>query len=279
MALRYLKPTTPGRRGMVSQDTAAITTTKPVKSLLRPLKKTGGRNHRGVITSRRRGGGARRHYRVISWKLPPDFEAVVKEIEYDPNRSAHLARLQTPDQRYHYILAPKGVVPGDKITVGPKAPIKDGNRLPLANIPIGSLIHNLELQPGRGGQLVRGAGLSARLVAKDGQLAQVRLPSGEVRLIPLKAQASLGALGNEQHQNIKLGKAGRRRHLGRRPKVRGVAMNAADHPHGGGEGKGKNYKAPTSPWGQQTLGHRTRSKRKSTKLILKSRHLAKRRRG
>lgn len=279
MALRYLKPTTPGRRGMTSQDLAAITTNKPVKSLLAPLKRTGGRNHRGVITSRRRGGGAKRRYRIISWKLPNDFKAIVREIEYDPNRSAHLARLQEDSGRFHYILAPKGLEVGAKIEVGPKAPIRDGNRLPLANIPVGSLVHNLELTPGRGGQLVRAAGLSARLSAKDSKYAQITMPSGEVRLILLTAQASLGALGNEQHQNIKWGKAGRRRHLGKRPKVRGVAMNAADHPHGGGEGKGKNYKAPTTPWGQHTLGHKTRHKRRSNKYIIKSRHVSRRRRG
>lgn len=277
MAIRTIKPTSPGRRGMTTQDFDQITTSRPVKSLLRPRRQRAGRNHRGVITVRRRGGGAKRHYRLVSWKLPDGFEATVREIEYDPNRSARLARLQETSGRYHYILAPKGIAVGATVRAGPKAPIEPGNRLPLAAIPAGSLIHAVELQPGRGAQLVRVAGQSARLAAKDDGWAQIRLPSGEIRLVKLEATASIGAVGNEQHQNIKLGKAGRRRWLGRRPKVRGVAMNAADHPHGGGEAKGKNYKFPMTPWGQNSLGLKTRPRRKSNRLIVRDRHKARRR--
>ena len=277
MAIRIIKPTTPGQRGMTSQDFSEITTKKPVKSLLRAKTRNSGRNHRGVITSRRRGGGAKRHYRVVSWNLPDGFSAEVKEIEYDPNRSARLARLREEDGSYHYILAPKNVKPGQIIKVGSDAPIEDGNRLKLVDIPIGSLIHGIELKLGKGAQIVRSAGLSAQLTAKDGKHAQVKLPSGEIRLFNLAAQASLGVVSNEQHQNIKLGKAGRSRHLGRRPKVRGIAMNAADHPHGGGEAKHKGYKTPMTPWGQPTLGYKTRAKRKSNKFIVRSRHLNRKR--
>ena len=277
MAIRSLKPTTPGRRGMTTQDFSQITTNRPVKSLLRPRRQKAGRNNRGVITVRRRGGGAKRHYRLISWHLKPGFEAVVSEIEYDPNRSARIARLkEVGSGRFYYILAPKGIRQGQAIAVGPTAPIAVGNRLPLKAIPTGTMIHGLELYPGRGAQMVRSAGESARLVAKDEDYAQIKLPSNEVRLVKLEAMASIGAVGNEQHQNIKIGKAGRRRHLGRRPKVRGVAMNAADHPHGGGEGKGKNYKHPMTPWGQPTLGYKTRSRHKSNQFILRSRHRSRR---
>ena len=277
MSIRVLKPTTPGRRGMTSQDLSEITAKKPIKSLLRAKTRSSGRNNRGVITSRRRGGGAKKLYRVISWRLPQGFVAEVKEIEYDPNRSARLARLQTPEGRYHYILAPKNLKLGRKIEVGDQAAIEVGNRLSLAKIPIGSLIHNLEMQLGRGAQIVRSAGTGAQLTAKDGAYAQVKLPSGEIRLFNLKAQASLGIVGNEQHQNINLGKAGRARHLGRRPKIRGVATNAADHPHGGGEGKSKGYKTPMTPWGQPTLGYKTRPKRKPNTFIIRSRHLSRKR--
>lgn len=272
MAIKTIKPTTPGRRGQTTQDFDQITTDQPVKSLLRPRHQRAGRNNRGVITVRRRGGGAKRHYRVISWKLPDGFEATVAEIEYDPNRSARLARIQEKTSgRYHYILAPKGIARGATIKVGPDAPIEVGNRLPLSAIPAGTLVHAVELEPGRGAQLVRVAGQSARLAAKDGGYAQIRLPSNEIRLVKLEAKASIGAVGNEQHQNVKLGKAGRRRWLGRRPKVRGVAMNAADHPHGGGEAKGKNYKFPMTPWGQNTLGLKTRPRRKSNAMIVRRR--------
>ena len=278
MAVRVLNPTTPGRRGMVRQDFSELTAKKPVKSLLRPKLRISGRNNRGVITSRRRGRGAKRLYRLISWRLPEGFIAEVKAIEYDPNRSARIARLQTEAGKYHYILAPKGLKIGRKIEVGDQAPIEAGNRLSLAKIPLGSLIHNLELKLGRGAQIVRGAGVSAQLTSKDGDYAQVKLPSGEIRLFHLKAQASLGVVSNEQHQNVRLGKAGRARHMGRRPKIRGVATNAADHPHGGGEGKSKGYKTPMTPWGQPTLGYKTRHKRKPNTFIVRSRHLNRKRR-
>ena len=277
MSIRVLKPTTPGRRGMTTQDFSDITTKKPIKSLLKVKTRSSGRNNRGVITSRRRGGGTKKLYRVISWRLPEGFVAEVQEIEYDPNRSARLARLQTPEGKYHYILAPKNLKLGRKIEVGDQAAIEVGNRLSLAKIPVGSLIHNLEMQIGKGAQIVRSAGAGAQLTAKDGNYAQVKLPSGEIRLFNLKAQASLGIVGNEQHQNINLGKAGRSRHLGRRPKIRGVATNAVDHPHGGGEGKSKGYKTPMTPWGKPTLGYKTRPKRKSDKFIVRSRHLSRKR--
>ena len=278
MPIRIIKPTTPGQRDMTSQNFEEITTKKPVKSLLRPLKKTAGRNHRGVITSRRRGGGAKRRYRLMSWDLPDGFSATVEEIEYDPNRSARLLRLKEENGRYHYIIAHKNAKVGQTIKAGSQVPIEAGNRLKLLNIPVGSLIHSIELKLGKGAQIVRAAGASAQLVAKDGDYAQVKLPSGEIRLFHLQARASLGAVGNEQHQNVKLGKAGRRRHMGRRPKVRGVATNAADHPHGGGEAKGKGYKTPVTPWGQPTLGYKTRPKRKSNKFIVRNRHLSRKRR-
>ncbi|MYB39841.1 50S ribosomal protein L2 [Candidatus Saccharibacteria bacterium] len=278
MAIRTIKPTTPGQRGMTSQNFDEVTAKKPVKSLLRPVRKSAGRNNRGVITSRRRGGGAKRHYRLISWRLPAGFEATVKEIEYDPNRSARLARLQEASGRYHYVVAPKGIKRGQAVKVGDAAPIETGNRLKLRHIPLGSLIHGIEMKLGKGAQIVRAAGTSAQLTAKDGDYAQVKLPSGEIRLFHLDAQATLGTVGNEQHQNVKLGKAGRNRRLGRRPKIRGVATNAVDHPHGGGEAKGKGYKTPMTPWGQPTLGYKTRHKRKSNKFIVRSRHANKKRR-
>ena len=278
MAIRTIKPTTPGQRGMTSQNFDEITAKKPVKSLLRPVKKNAGRNHRGVITSRRRGGGAKRHYRLVSWQLPDGFEATVREIEYDPNRSARLARLQEADGRYRYVLAFKGAKRGQAVKAGESVPIETGSRLKLRHIPLGSLIHAIEMRLGKGAQIVRAAGTSAQLTAKDGGYAQVKLPSGEIRLFHLDARASLGAVGNEQHQNVKLGKAGRNRRLGRRPKVRGVATNAVDHPHGGGEAKGKGYKMPMTPWGQPTLGYKTRPKRKSGKFIVRSRHASKKRR-
>lgn len=277
MAIKIIKPTTPGQRGMTSQDFDEITAKKPVKSLLRPRKQRSGRNNRGVITSRRRGGGAKRHYRLVSWRLPTGFSAELKEIEYDPNRSARLARLQTDDGRYHYVVAPKGARRGQRVEAGDEAPIEAGNRRRLRDIPVGSLIHAIELKIGGGAQIVRAAGAAAQLAAKDGDYAQVKLPSGEIRLFHLDVQAALGVIGNEQHKNIKLGKAGRSRHLGRRPKVRGVATNAADHPHGGGEAKGKNYKKPMTPWGQPTLGYKTRPKRKSSRFIVRSRHIGRRR--
>jgi large subunit ribosomal protein L2 len=283
MAIKAYKPTTPGRRGMTSQDTSQITTRKPLRSLLAPKRRTNGRNNQGRITTRHRGGGARRFYRLVDFKMLAGTTAVIEHIEYDPNRSARIARIKEANGTYHYILAAANMQVGQTITSGEEAPIETGNRLPLKNIPVGSVIHGIELQPGRGAQMVRSAGNSAQLMAKEGGYAQVRLPSGEVRMINIECMASIGVVGNEQHQNIKIGKAGRNRHLGKRPGVRGVVMNAADHPHGGGDGGrhgiggGKNHgSAPKTPWGQKTLGYKTRRRKSTTKFIVRSRHAAKR---
>lgn len=277
MAVKYYKPTTPGQRGMTTQDFSAITTKKPVKSLLTIKKSTAGRNNQGRITTRHRGGGARRYYRNVNFKLSVGTSAVVEQIEYDPNRSARIARIKDQEGSYHYILAAKSMKLGSKIVSGEETPITRGNRLPLKNIPTGTTIHAIELQPDRGAQLVRSAGAGAQLVAKDGDWAQVRLPSGEIRLISINAMASIGTVGNDQHSNVKIGKAGRKRHMGFRPTVRGVAMNAVDHPHGGGEAKGKGGNHPRTPWGQPTLGYKTRHRRKTTgKFIVRGRREAKR---
>lgn len=284
MPIKSYKPTTPGRRGMTSQDFDGITTKKPLKSLLAPKRRGNGRNNQGRITTRHKGGGARKFYRLVNFKLAPGTEAIIEHIEYDPNRSARIARIKESNGTYHYVLAAQGMRVGQKITSGEEATIEVGNRLPLKNIPVGSTIHAIEMQPGRGAQMVRSAGNSAQLVAKEDKYAQVRLPSGEVRLVNLECTASLGVVGNEQHQNVKIGKAGRSRHLGKRPGVRGVVMNAADHPHGGGDGGrhgiggGKNHgAAPKTPWGQKTLGYKTRRRKSTNNMIVRTRHQAKRR--
>lgn len=277
MAVVQYNPTTPGRRGMTTQDFDQITTKKPVKSLLAPRMQKAGRNNQGRITTRHRGGGAKKFYRIINWNLPDGFSATVEHIEYDPNRSARIARLKEESGKYHYMVAPRAIKQGDTVEAGEEVAIKAGNRLPLRNIPTGSILYNIEIIPGRGAQMVRSAGMGAQLAAKDGDYVQIKLPSGEVRMIHKNAKAHIGTVGNEQHQNIKIGKAGRNRHKGIRPTVRGVAMNAVDHPNGGGEARGKGYKAPRSPWGQKSLGYKTRSRTKSTnKFIVKSRHEAKR---
>ena len=276
MAVKQYRPVTPGRRGMTTQDFSNITTKKPVRSLLKVKKTSNGRNNQGRITIRHRGGGVRRYQRNVNFKLAPDTQATVEHIEYDPNRSAHLARLKDESGKYHYVLAGKDMKPGKKITSAEEADIKAGNRLPLKNIPVGTTIHAIELQPGRGAQIVRAAGTSAQLTAKDELTAQIRLPSGELRAVNVESWATIGVIGNEQHQNIKFGKAGRRRHMGIRPTVRGVAQNAADHPHGGGEGRGKGGSNPRTPWGKPTLGYKTRSRKASNRLIIRSRHLGKR---
>ena len=278
MAVKVFKPVTPGQRGMTTQDFDQITASKPIKSLLQTKTRSSGRNNRGVITCRRRGGGTKRHLRTVNWCLPDGFSAKVEAIEYDPNRSARLARVKQAAGDYHYLLAPQNLKVGDQIQAGEQVPIELGNCLPLDKIPVGTIVYCIELIPGKGAQLVRSAGVGAQLAAKDNGYAQLKLPSGEVRAVNLKARAQIGSVGNEQHQNVKLGKAGRSRYLGRRPKVRGVAMNANDHPHGGGEAKGKGYKHPQSPWGQHTLGYKTRSRRKDNKFIVRSRHLSKKRR-
>jgi large subunit ribosomal protein L2 len=277
MAVKQYNPTTPGRRGMSSQDLSTVTTKKPLRSLLVVKKRTNGRNNQGRITTRHRGGGARKFYRLVNFGLADGVTATIEHIEYDPNRSARIARIKENNGTYHYILASQGMTVGQTIQSGTEAPIEQGNRLPLKSIPVGSTIHAIELQPGKGAQMVRSAGNGAQLMAKEGAYAQVRLPSGEVRLVNVECTASLGAIGNEQHQNIKVGKAGRTRHKGFRPTVRGVVMNAVDHPHGGGDG-GRHgpAKAPRTPWGQKTLGFKTRRRKSTTKFIVRTRHAAKR---
>lgn len=277
MAIKVYKPTTPGRRGMTSQDFDGITTRKPLKSLLSVKIRGNGRNNQGRITTRHKGGGAKKFYRNVNFNLPVDTEAVVEHIEYDPNRSARIARIKDQNNKYHYILASAKLKPGDKIGVGEEVAIENANRLPLSSIPTGSIIHGIEMTPGKGAQMVRSAGASAQLVAKEDNHAQIKLPSGEVRRVLLICMASIGVVGNEQHQNIKIGKAGRSRHKGIRPTVRGVVMNAVDHPHGGGDGGRHGIGGtPRTPWGQKTLGFKTRSRKKNNKLILRSRHLGKR---
>ncbi len=278
MPVREYKPTSPARRGMSSQDFDAITAKKPLKSLTVIKKQGSGRNNQGRITTRHRGGGARRYYRLVNFKMLPGTAATVEQIEYDPNRSARIARVKDQNGAFHYVLALKGMKPGRKFVVEEEASIERGNRLPLKNIPTGTQIHAVELQPGRGAQLVRSAGASAQLVAKEEDYVQVRLPSGEVRMINANCMATVGVIGNEQHQNIKVGKAGRKRHMGIRPTVRGVVMNAADHPHGGGDGgRHKMARPPVTPWGQKTLGYKTRRRKTTTKFIIRTRHQAKRR--
>lgn len=283
MAVKQYNPTTPGRRGMTSQDFSTLTkgsqavSKKPIRSLLVVKKRTNGRNNQGRITTRHRGGGARRFYRVVNFNLEAGTSATVEQIEYDPNRSARIARIKEDNGTYHYVLASQGMKVGQTIVSGEDSAIEAGNRLPLKSIPVGSTIHAIELQPGRGAQIVRSAGNGAQLMAKEGDYAQVRLPSGEVRMVSVACTASIGTVGNEQHQNIKVGKAGRNRRKGIRPSVRGVVMNAADHPHGGGDGgRHGTAKAPRTPWGQKTLGYKTRRRKSTTKFIVRSRHAAKR---
>jgi large subunit ribosomal protein L2 len=278
MAIKQYRPTTPARRGMTTRDFDAITTKRPLKSLLTIKTRTNGRNNNGRITTRHRGGGAKRFYRIMNFKLAPGVTAVIEAIEYDPNRSANIARIKDSTNKYHYILAANGMKVGQNIESSSDAPIETGNRLPLKNIPLGSTIHAIELQVGKGAQMVRSAGASAQLVAKDEEYAQVKLPSGEVRMVNINCSASIGVVGNEQHQNIKWGSAGRKRRMGIRPTVRGVVMNAADHPHGGGDGGRHGMgKDPRTPWGQKTLGFKTRRRKTTTKFIVKTRHESKRR--
>lgn len=273
MAVRVYKPTSPGRRGMSVSTFEEVTQTKPERSLLRPLRKRSGRNNQGRITVRHRGGGHKRAYRVIDFKRDKfGVPARVVSIEYDPNRSARIALLVYADGEKRYIIAPLGLRVGDTVMNGPSADIRPGNALPLANITVGSLIHNIELNVGKGGQLVRSAGTSAQLLAKEGLYAHVRLPSGEVRLIHQQCMATVGQVGNTDHSNVKLGKAGRKRHLGWRPAVRGSAMSPRDHPHGGGEGRTPiGMPGPKTPWGQPTLGAKTRRNKRTDKWIVRRR--------
>ena len=275
MAIRSFKPTTPSRRHMTVTDYRELSKVKPEKSLLEKVKNTAGRNSYGRITVRHHGGGNKIKYRVIDFKRDKvDMPATVKTLEYDPNRSAHIALLQYEDGEKRYILAPNGLKVGDVVYSGPSADIKPGNCLPVANIPLGTVLHNIELYPGRGGQLCRSAGTAAQLMAKEGASAQVRLPSGEVRYIKMGCRATIGQVGNLDHENVQLGKAGRKRHMGVRPSVRGSVMNPNDHPHGGGEGKSPvGRPGPVSPWGKPTLGYKTRKKNHRTdKQIVRRRN-------
>ncbi len=272
MAIRKVKPTSPGRRFQAYSSFEEITTAQPEKGLLKVIKKTGGRNAKGRITCRHRGGGHKRHYRVIDFKRDKiAIPAKVASIEYDPNRSTRIALLHYVDGEKRYILAPLNLKVNDIVESGPDADIKPGNALPLSNIPLGTQIHNVELRAGKGGQIVRSAGTYAQLMAKEDRYALIRLPSSEVRMVLLNCRATVGQLGNVAHEKIELGKAGRKRWLGRRPKVRGVAMNPVDHPMGGGEGRSSGGRHPCSPWGVPTKGYKTRKNKSSDRLIVKRR--------
>ncbi len=273
MAVKKYKPTTPGQRGMTGYTFEEITKSTPERSLLVPLRKSGGRNAYGRVTVRHRGGGNRRFIRLVDFKRDKrDIPAKVAAIEYDPNRTARLALLHYADGEKRYIVAPVDLKVGDTVMAGEKAEIRPGNSLPIANIPVGTMVHNIELRPGKGGQLVRSAGASAQLLAKEGSFAQIRLPSGEVRLVHQVCYATIGQVGNLDHGNIKLGKAGRKRHLGIRPTVRGTAMSPRDHPHGGGEGRQPaGMPGPKSPWGRPTRGYKTRRNKQTDKYIVRRR--------
>ena len=274
MAVKHYRPYTPSRRNMTTSNFEEITKKTPEKSLLETKKKHSGRNSYGRITVRHQGGGNRKKYRIIDFKrLKDNMEAKVIGIEYDPNRSANIALIEYTDGTKSYILAPLGLKDGDKVISGENVDIKSGNAMPISNIPVGTLIHNIELNPGQGGKLVRSAGQEAQLMAKEGAYAHVRLPSGEMRLVSVRCRATIGTIGNTDHENIKIGKAGRKRHMGIRPTVRGSVMNPNDHPHGGGEGKAPvGHSGPMTPWGKPALGYKTRNKKKlSNKFIVKRR--------
>jgi large subunit ribosomal protein L2 len=273
MPIKVYKPTSPGRRGMTGQSFDEITRSKPERSLVESLQKHAGRNVRGKVTLRHRGGGSRRLYRIIDFKRnKPSIPARVDSIEYDPNRTARIALLIYADGEKRYIIAPLGLRPGDTVMSGPDVEAKVGNSLPLRNMPVGTQIHNIELEPGRGGQMVRSAGASAQLMAKEGDYATVRLPSGEMRRVHVSCMATVGQVGNVDWGNIKLGKAGRVRHMGRRPQVRGSAMTPRDHPHGGGEGKAPiGLKHPKTPWGSPAMGLRTRKRKYTDQFIVRRR--------
>jgi large subunit ribosomal protein L2 len=273
MGLRILKPVTPGTREAVWPSYEEVTREEPEKSLLRPLKRSGGRNVRGKITTRHRGGGQKRRYRVIDFKRDKlGIAGRVVSIEYDPNRSARIALIQYVDGERRYILAPSGLKVGDRVESGPQAEVKTGNALPLGLIPSGTLVHNLEVTQGRGGQLVRGAGTAAQVLSREGNYVLVRLPSGEIRRFHRNCMATIGQVGNVDHKNVVLGKAGKNRHRGRRPSVRGSAMSPRDHPHGGGEGRSPvGLPGPKTPWGKPALGRKTRKKKPSDRLIVKRR--------
>ena len=272
MALKQYKPNTPAQRGLVLVDRSELWKGKPVKALTEGLNKSGGRNNKGRVTSRRRGGGHKRLYRVIDFKRTKfDAPATVERIEYDPNRSAFIALLKYEDGEQAYILAPQRLQEGDTVIAANRADIKPGNAMPMENMPVGTIIHNVEMKPGKGGQMARAAGTYVQLIGKDSGYAQLRLTSGELRMVPAKCMATVGAVSNSDNQNINLSKAGRKRWMGKRPKVRGVAMNPVDHPHGGGEGRTSGGRHPVSPWGKPTKGARTRRKKKSDDLIMRRR--------
>ena len=272
MAIRRYKPTSPGRRFQTVSSFEEITSSEPERSLLRSANKSGGRNNNGRITSRRRGGGHKRRYRLVDFKRSKDaVPARVASIEYDPNRSARVALLHYVDGEKRYILAPAGLGVGESVMSGPQADIRPGNAMALSDMPLGMTIHNIELSPGKGGQLARSAGSSAQLMAREGKYAQLRLASGEMRLVLVTCRATIGQVGNADHENISVGKAGRSRWLGRRPSVRGVAMNPVDHPHGGGEGKTSGGRHPVTPWGVPTKGYKTRRNKRTEKLIVRRR--------
>ncbi len=277
MSLKAYRPTTPAQRQKTTQDFDQITSKKPMKSLLQAKKQQAGKNNQGRITVRHRGGGVKRHYRILTHKLPAGLKLTIEEIEYDPNRSARIARVKDQNGVYYYVLADTEMKKGATFETGENAPVETSNRLPLSNIPVGTFVYAIELTPGRGAQMVRSAGTSAQLMARENGYATLRMPSGEVRKVLETCEASIGTVGNVQHQNIKQGAAGRRRRKGIRPTVRGVVMNACDHPHGGGDGgRHGSGKAPRTPWGQLTLGYRTRHNKKTNKMIVRSRHEGKR---
>jgi large subunit ribosomal protein L2 len=272
MAVKRFRPTSPALRFLTVSDFSDLSKVSPEKKLTEVKKKHSGRNNNGHITVRHKGGGTRRQYRIIDFKRQKDaIPAKVATIEYDPNRSARIALLNYKDGEKRYILAPLGLAVGDVLESGEKADINTGNCLPLSAIPLGTVLHNVELRPGEGGKLVRSAGSSAQLMAKEGEYAQVRMPSGEVRKILMRCRATIGQLGNVEHENIQIGKAGRMRHMGKRPSVRGIAMNPVDHPHGGGEARSTSGRPPTTPWGQMTMGKKTRRNKRTAKMIVRKR--------
>ncbi|HCN32149.1 MAG: 50S ribosomal protein L2 [Candidatus Micropelagos sp.] len=278
MALKKYNPTTPGQRGLILVDRSALHKGKPVKTLTEGLTKSGGRNNAGRITARRRGGGHKRSYRIVDFKRRKwDMAATVERLEYDPNRTAFIALIKYEDGELAYIIAPQRLGVGDKVIAGEKVDVKPGCAMPLRSVPIGSIIHNIEMKPGKGGQIARSAGAFAQIVGRDQTYAIIRLGSGEQRLIHGDCMATIGAVSNPDQGNIKLAKAGRNRWMGKRPSVRGVAMNPVDHPHGGGEGKTSGGRHPVTPWGKSTKGKRTRSNKSSDKYILRSRHMKKKR--
>ena len=277
MAIKAYRPITPAQRQKTTEDYEQITTRKPMKSLLRAKKQQAGKNNQGKITVRHRGGGVKRHYRIMTYDLPKNLTFTVEEIEYDPNRSARIARVKDENGTYYYVLADTNMEKGSTFKSGTEVEVENSNRMPLSNVPVGTFVYAIELTPGRGAQMVRAAGASAQLMAKEDGYATLKMPSGEVRKVLETCEASIGTVSNLQHQNIKIGAAGRRRRKGIRPTVRGVVMNATDHPHGGGDGgRHGSGKAPRTPWGQLTLGYRTRHNKKTNKMIVRSRHEGKR---